>query len=151
MVVGDNELTTTKNADKLLAIWIAMQMWRYDPGRITQWSTSRASMEVEATGCCHWASTRIPSPWRLPWSMILVENTKHKQKTIFSKLTYSTPNAKVVRISYPKLDPLLSSLMWQASLKCEMPQLELKSSEKFLAIKRCERTKIGKVSNLAQS
>jgi hypothetical protein len=36
MVVGDNELTTTKNADKLLAIWIAMQMWRYDPGRITQ-------------------------------------------------------------------------------------------------------------------
>jgi len=77
MVVGDNESTTTKNADKLLAIWIAMQMWRYDQGRITQWSTSRASIEV--TGCRHRVSTCIPSLWRPPWSMMLVENTKHQQ------------------------------------------------------------------------
>ena len=149
MVVGDNESTTTKNADKLLAIWIAMQMWRYDLGRITGWSTSWAS--IEATGCRHRVNTCITSPWLPPWSMILVENTKHQQKTIFSKLTYSRPNAKVVRTSHPKLDPLLSSLMRQASLKCEMPRLELQCSGKFLAIERCERTKIGKVSNLAQS
>ncbi len=35
--------------------------------------------------------------------------------------------------------------MRQASFKCEMPRLKLKSSRTFLAIKRCERTKIGKV------
>jgi hypothetical protein len=32
-----------------------------------------------------------------------------------------------------------------------MPQLELESSAKFLAIKRCQQTKIGKVIKLAQS
>jgi hypothetical protein len=34
MVVGNNELTTTKNGGELLAISIAMQMWRYDAGHI---------------------------------------------------------------------------------------------------------------------
>jgi len=34
MVVGNNESMTTKNAGKLLAILIAMQMWRYDRGHI---------------------------------------------------------------------------------------------------------------------
>ena len=37
-----------------------------------------------------------------------------------------------MRISYPKTDPLLSSSMRQASFKCEMPRLELKSSRSFL-------------------
>jgi hypothetical protein len=32
-----------------------------------------------------------------------------------------------------------------------MPRLELKSSRSFLAIKRCQRTKIGKVIKLARS
>ncbi len=32
MVVGNNESTTTKNADKSLAISIAMAMQRYDAG-----------------------------------------------------------------------------------------------------------------------
>ena len=43
--------------------------------------------------------------------------------------------------------------MQQASYKCETPQLELnlKSLRSFLAIKRCEGTKIGKVFKLAQS
>ena len=49
MVVGDNELMTTKNAGKSLAILIAMQMRRYDAGCIARWSTSMASLE--ATGC----------------------------------------------------------------------------------------------------
>jgi hypothetical protein len=48
-------------------------------------------------------------------------------------------------------DPLLTSLMWQASFKCETPQLKLKSSRTFLAIKRCERTKIGKVIKQSRS
>jgi hypothetical protein len=48
MVVGDNELTATKNADESLAISMAMAMQRYDARRIARWSTSRASLE--ATG-----------------------------------------------------------------------------------------------------
>jgi hypothetical protein len=31
--------------------------------------------------------------------------------------------------------------MRQVSFKCEVPRLELKSSQSFLAIKRCQRTK----------
>jgi hypothetical protein len=34
MLGGNNESTTTKNAGKLLAISIAMQMRQYDAGRI---------------------------------------------------------------------------------------------------------------------
>ncbi len=41
MVVGNNESTTTKNADESLAISMAMAMQRYDVRRIIQWSTSR--------------------------------------------------------------------------------------------------------------
>jgi hypothetical protein len=41
--------------------------------------------------------------------------------------------------------------MRQASCRCETPRLKLKSSRTFLAIKCCQRTKIGKVINLAQS
>jgi hypothetical protein len=42
-------MRTTKNAGDLLA---AMQMRRYDTGRIARWSTSGASLK--ATGCHHW-------------------------------------------------------------------------------------------------
>jgi len=41
--------------------------------------------------------------------------------------------------------------MQQVLFKCETPQLELKSSHTFLAIKRSQWTKIGKVINLARS
>ena len=41
MVVGNNESTTTKNADESLAISMAMAMQRYDVRRIAQWNTSR--------------------------------------------------------------------------------------------------------------
>ena len=41
--------------------------------------------------------------------------------------------------------------MRQASFKCETPRLELKSWQTFLAIKRCQRTKIRKVIKLARS
>ncbi len=46
-----------------------------------------------------------------------------------------------MRISFPEVDPLLSSLMQQASLKCEMLWLELKSSQTILAINHCQGTK----------
>ena len=36
MLVGNNKSATTKNADKSLAISIAMWMQRYDAGRIAQ-------------------------------------------------------------------------------------------------------------------
>jgi hypothetical protein len=50
------------------------------------------------------------------------------------------------------MDPLLSSLMQQATLKCETAQLELNSSWTFLAIKHCQQTKIREVIKLvAQS
>jgi hypothetical protein len=41
----------------------------------------------------------------------------------------------------PKTNPLLSSLIWQVSFKCETPRLELKSSRSFLAIKHFQGTK----------
>jgi hypothetical protein len=46
MVVGNNELTTTKNSGALLAISIVMAMQRYYVGPITPWSTSRASLKA---------------------------------------------------------------------------------------------------------
>jgi len=45
MVVGNNESTTTKNADESLAISMAMAMQRYDARRIAQWSTSRLHLK----------------------------------------------------------------------------------------------------------
>jgi len=77
MVVGNNESTTTKNADKSLAISMAMAMQRYHAGHIAQWSTSRASLE--ATGCRHQASACAVSPRRPPWLTIL--NKTHKTLT----------------------------------------------------------------------
>jgi hypothetical protein len=41
--------------------------------------------------------------------------------------------------------------MQQVSFKCKKPRLKLKSSRTFLAIKRCERTKIGKVNKQSRS
>ena len=77
MVVGDNGLTATKIAGKLLAVLIVMAMQQYDVGRIAQWSSSRASLE--ATGCHHWWSACAVSPRQLPWSTNL--NETHKTLT----------------------------------------------------------------------
>ena len=75
MVVGNNKSTATTNACELMAISIAMAMQRYNAGRIARWSTSGASLE--ATGCRHRSSDCAVLPQQLPWSTILVENTKH--------------------------------------------------------------------------
>ncbi len=88
---------------------------------------------LEATGCSNWVNVCITLPQR-PLNDF---GQKHRTltKNCFSKLTYGRPKPKVVRISYPKSDPLLSSLIRQSSFKCEMPRLELKSLRTFLAIK----------------
>ena len=50
MVVANNELTATKNADNSLAISMAMAMQRYDARHIARWSTSRLhSKPLDAT------------------------------------------------------------------------------------------------------
>jgi len=82
MVVGNNESATTKNADKLLAISIALAMQQYDTRCIARWSTSRASLE--ATGCRHQASACAVSPRRPPWSTVSNKTHKTQQNTTFS-------------------------------------------------------------------
>ena len=57
------------------------------------------------------------------------QKNKTLTKTYFCK-PYGRPKPKAIRISYPKLDPLLSSSIKQT------PRLELKSLAKFLCIKR---------------
>jgi len=53
---------------------------------------------------------------------------------------YSTFRALVISDNFiPQNGP--STQLINASFKCEMPRLELKSSRSFLAIKRCQRTK----------
>ncbi len=76
MVVGDNELTATKNADESLAILMAMAMQRYDARHIARWSTSRASLE--ATGCRHRARACAVLPQQWPWST----NSNKTHKTL---------------------------------------------------------------------
>jgi len=75
-VSGQQQIDGYKNAGELMAVSIAMAMQRYDAGRITQWSTSRASLE--ATGCRHLLSSRIVSPRRPPWS----QNSNQTHKTL---------------------------------------------------------------------
>jgi len=81
--VGDNEIGDDKNGGESLAILIAMAMamQRYDPKRITQESTSRASLE--ATGCLHWASACAVLPRRPPWSTNLLKQHKTLTKHNF--------------------------------------------------------------------
>jgi hypothetical protein len=144
MVVANNEIDVTKNAGKSTMISTTMRMRWCDAGRITRWSTSRASLE--ATGCRHRASARIAPPRRPPWST--TSNKTHKTLTKHNFKLANTVHFErylLVRISYPKTDPLLSSSMRQALLKCETPRLELKSSRSFLAIKRFQRTKSKKL------
>ncbi len=74
-----------------------------------------------------------------------VADKQNTNKKLFFKLITS------LWIFFLKMDPLLSSSMQQASFKCETTQLELKSLQIILAIKCCQRTKIGKVINLARS
>ncbi len=77
MVVANNEIDETKNAGKLTTILMAMEMQRYNAGRIARWSTSRASLK--ANGCRHRASACALLPRRPPWLTNL--NKTHKTLT----------------------------------------------------------------------
>jgi hypothetical protein len=77
-----------------------------------------------------------------------VETTQNTNKTHLLATTVHFECKLLMRISYPKTDPLhLSSSMRWASFKCETTRLELKSSRTFLAIKHCQGTKSKKVIN----
>ena len=81
-----------------------------------------------------------------------VETTLNTNKTQLLPSNYGTFRSLVVCENFnPKTEPLLSLSMWQASFKCEMPRLELKSLRSFLAIKRFQRTKSKKVINRSRS
>jgi hypothetical protein len=91
-------------------------------------------------------------PWRPPWSKNSNKHTQNTNKTQLLASNYGTFWALVVYENFnPKTDTLLSSSMRQASCKCETPRLELKNLATFLAIKRCEWTKNGKVIKRSQS
>jgi hypothetical protein len=64
-----------KYTGELLVILIAMRMQRYNVGRITQWSTSQASLD--ATVCRNQVSACTVLPWHPPRSSILNEKQKH--------------------------------------------------------------------------
>ncbi len=81
-----------------------------------------------------------------------IENLCRRHGPIWPKLerhSVSSATCRDMSATFPA--KLLSSSMRQASFKCETPRLELKSSRSFLAIKRCQQTKIGKVIKLARS
>jgi hypothetical protein len=71
-----------------------------------------------------------------------VGTTQNTDKSQLLASNYSTFRELVISENFnPKTNPLLNSLMRQASFKCETPRLELKSLRWFLAIKCCQRTK----------
>ncbi len=81
-----------------------------------------------------------------------VETTQKTNKTQLLASNYGTFWALVVcEFSTPK--QTLCSAHWCDKLrkKSEMPRLELKSLQTFLAIKHCHRTKFGKVINQKRS
>ena len=80
MVVSDIKIVVNEKCRQMLAILIAMRMWRYNAGHIARWSTSSATLE--ATGCCHRPSACAILPRRLPWLANSLKThkklTKHK-------------------------------------------------------------------------
>jgi hypothetical protein len=87
MVVGNNELTATQNAGKLLAILIVITMQRYNAGRIARWSTSMASLE--AAGSHHRVSACALLPRRLMVNKF-EGNTQNTNKTQLLASNYDT-------------------------------------------------------------
>jgi len=63
---GQQRIDDNNHAGESLANLIAMQVRRYDAGRIARWITSGASLE--ATGCSHRASACAVLPRQPPWS-----------------------------------------------------------------------------------
>ena len=86
---GQQWIDDNKHAGESLANLIAMQVRRYDTGRIAWWITSGASLE--ATGCSHRASACAVSPRRPPWSTNLLKQHKTLTKhNFYLATTYGT-------------------------------------------------------------
>jgi len=64
-------INNRKNAAASLAILMAMQIRRYGAEGIAQYSRSRATTTIDATGRHHWAIICPVLPLRTPWSSIL--------------------------------------------------------------------------------
>jgi len=84
-------------------------------------------------------------------AMVIVSEWNIQNTTETQLLASNYGTFRSMRISGPETNPLLSSSMQQASYKCEMSRLELKSSRTFLAIKRCQGTKSKKVIKQSRS
>jgi hypothetical protein len=82
---GQQQIDVKQNAGKLLAISIAMRMRRCDEGHITQWSTSRASLESTVDA----AIGEVPAPYCPggPWSTNLLKQHKTPSKHNFKLAT----------------------------------------------------------------
>jgi hypothetical protein len=78
---GQQRIDDNENAGKSLAILIAMQVRRYDAGRIARWITSGASLE--ATGCSHQASACAVLPRQPPWLKKSLKQHKTLTKNYF--------------------------------------------------------------------
>ncbi len=72
--------TMTKNTCEMLAILIAMRIWRCDARHIAWWSASVAS--CKATRCRYWASACTVLPRQPPWSTILKKKNSNKTQLL---------------------------------------------------------------------
>ena len=102
----------------------------------------------------HWMPPSVECSHRITPAAAMVKefesNTQNTNKTQLLASNYGTFRSLVVGENFnPETDPLLSSLMKQASYKTT--RLELKSSASFLSIKLYHRMKFGKFIKLAQS
>ncbi len=149
MVVGNNKSMATKTTANRWQFWLS---WRCS-------DTTRGASPNGAYPGLHSkpldaAIGRVPVPHCPGGAMVnkFKWNTQNTNKTQFLASNYGTFWSLVVCENFNlKTNPLFSSLMQQASCKWETPQFELKSSCTFLAIKRCQRTKLGKVIKLTRS
>ncbi len=107
---------------------------------------NRSHWMLPSTKCSHHIAPAAAMVKEFEW------NTQNTNETQLLASNYGIFWSLVVCENFnPKTDPLPSSSMRQASFKCEMPRLELTSSQTFLAVKRCKGTKIGKVIKQSRS
>ena len=147
MVVGESKLTATKKCRRIAG--------NFDchGDAVVQRRVHCLIEHIQVFAWSHWMPPLVDCLHRIGLSATMVDefkwNTQNTNKTQLLASNYGTFRLLVVCKNFnPKTDPLLSSSMQQALCKYEMP---LESSAKFLAIKRCKRTKFGKVFKLAQS
>jgi hypothetical protein len=141
MVVSNNKSMTMINAGEWLAILIAI------PDMAVQRGAHCLMEHIQGYTGSHWMPPLGECLHRITPAAAMVyefvENTQNTNTIQLLASNYGTFQSLVVYENFnPKMGPLLSSLIHQA-------RLELESSATFLAIKRFQRTKSGKVFKLA--